>query len=108
MRIDFPFSFWGIQLEKLQALEVVCERIENYFELAPEFCNDLEFDSRELAERNIRMADYPFSDLTTIICSAKLETLVNEVCMAKKLNPEDFEIDASVDKPSVIYKGDQL
>ena len=104
----FAFSYWGILLPKLNALEEECDRIENLFSLDADDCADIEETARENAEYDIRGVEYPFSSLTEIICKAKMEALMYKICSVKHWDESDFVIDVSNERPRLIYKGDEL
>lgn len=104
----FAFSYWGILISKLNALEEECERIENLFGLDGDACADVEESARENAEYDIRGVNYPFSSLTEIICKTKLEALMYKICSVKHWDEADFAIDVTNEKPRLIYKGEEL
>ena len=108
MNITFPLDYWGIQVSKLNKLEEECDRIENLFNLDGDDCEDIDTNAREMAEDDIRITEYPFSNLTAVICHAKLEALMYKICEVKHLDEKDFSIDVSGDRPRLIYKLNQL
>lgn len=100
---DFPLSFWGIDLRRLDELELECDTVEDIYELSEENCSDIDFESRELAEKMLKENEYPCSNLTNIICEAKMKVLVDKICEVKGLDPEDFHSDLK--HPRLFYKG---
>lgn len=105
---NFPYTFWGITRDKLNSLDKVCNQLETKYNFTEDNCNDIDCESRELAEKYIKIAKYPFSDLTDIICKATLETILSKICETQNLNPDDFDIDITSYKPRLIYKGKEV
>lgn len=80
---NFPYSFWGIEKEKLNKLANLINTVETKYEFDEDTCNDIDCEARELAEKYIKEEQYPLSNLTNIICKATIHTLNVKINEAK-------------------------
>ena len=111
MTYNFDFPYWGLYLDELEQVEKETNRIGELYKLSDDDMEDIEKDAKSIATSDLKHCDSPFNEggnLTQIIGEAKVQALINKICM--KYNPYedtfDYYVNGSVVK---IYRnGEEL
>ena len=95
MAYNFDFPYWGLYLDELELVEKETYRIGELYKLSDDDMGDIEEDAQSIATSDLKYCDSPFDggNITHIIGKAKVQALIDKICMKYNLDEDTFDYD---------------
>ena len=108
MSTDVDYVYWGIFRNKLHACENFVHRMGEKFRFTNDEYAEVDKDALEFANKLIKEWKNPVRDFSTVLCVARVNSLLVYITKTRKVDFGNYDIDTDGLGLRVICHGEEL